>query len=131
MSLFKSNAWKYRHEGNCCLILPLSELIISSDKGIFVSMNQSREIKSFIFSQYFSDGLRITFGVLLPSLVFYNLGHLSVGLTISLGALCVSIADNPGPVVHKRNGMLFCVLFVFLTALITSLLNWNPVFVGL
>lgn len=94
-------------------------------------MNQSREIKSFIFSQYFSDGLRITFGVLLPSLVFYNLGLLSVGLTISLGALCISIADNPGPVVHKRNGMLFCILFVFLTALITSLINWNPVLVGL
>ncbi len=94
-------------------------------------MNQTREIKSFIFSQYFSDGLRITFGVLLPSLVFYNLGLLPVGLTISLGALCVSIADNPGPVIHKRNGMLFCILFVFLTALLTSLINWNPILVGL
>lgn len=94
-------------------------------------MNQSREIKSFIFSQYFSDGLRITFGVLLPSLVFYNLNLLSVGLTISLGALCVSIADNPGPVVHKRNGMLFCNLFVFLTAVLTSLINWSPILVGL
>ncbi|MGV3684938.1 MAG: FUSC family membrane protein [Daejeonella sp.] len=94
-------------------------------------MNHSREIKSFIFSQYFSDGLRITFGVLLPSLVFYNLNMLSVGLTISLGALCVSIADNPGPVVHKRNGMLFCNLFVFLTAILTGLINWNPILVGI
>ncbi|SKB34227.1 FUSC family protein [Daejeonella lutea] len=94
-------------------------------------MNQSREIKSFIFSQYFSDGLRITFGVLLPSLVFYNLNLLSTGLTISLGALCISIADNPGPVVHKRNGMLFCNLFVFLTAVLTSLVNWNPILIGI
>jgi uncharacterized membrane protein (TIGR01666 family) len=94
-------------------------------------MNQSREIRSFIFSQYFSDGLRITFGVLLPSLVFYNLDMLSVGLTISLGALCASIADNPGPVVHKRNGMLICNLFVFLTAILTGLINWNPILVGI
>lgn len=94
-------------------------------------MNQTREIKSFIFSQYFSDGLRITFGVLLPSLIFYQLDLLQTGLTISLGALCVSIVDNPGPVVHKRNGMLFCNLFVFITAILTGLINRNPLFVGL
>ncbi len=93
-------------------------------------MNQTREIKSFIFSQYFSDGLRITFGVLLPSLIFYQLDLLETGLTISLGALCVSIADNPGPVVHKRNGMLFCNLFIFLTALLTGMLNQNPILIG-
>lgn len=94
-------------------------------------MNQSREIKSFIFSQYFADGLRITFGVLLPSLLFYQLDQLSIGLTISLGALCVSISDNPGPVVHKRNGMLFCTLFILLTATLTSLVNWSPILIGL
>lgn len=94
-------------------------------------MNQSREIKTFIFSQYFSDGLRITFGVLLPSLIFHQLDQLAIGLTISLGALCVSIADNPGPVIHKRNGMLFCTLFVFLTALLTALINWSPILLGI
>lgn len=94
-------------------------------------MNQSREIKTFILSQYFSDGLRITFGVLLPSLIFYQLGLLAVGLTISLGALCVSIADNPGPITHKRNGMLFCNIFVFLTAVLTGLINSSPILIGI
>lgn len=94
-------------------------------------MNQSREIKTFILSQYFSDGLRITFGVLLPSLIFYQLGLLAVGLTISLGALCVSIADNPGPISHKRNGMLFCNIFVFLTAILTGLINSSPILIGI
>lgn len=94
-------------------------------------MKQSREVKNFIFSQYFSDGLRITFGVLLPSLAFYYLGHIEIGITISLGAICVSIADNPGPVVHKRNGMLFCNLFVFVTAILTGLINNNPVLIGI
>lgn len=89
-----------------------------------------REIKSFIFSQYFSDGIRISIGILLPSLVFYQLNLLPVGLTLSLGAMCVSIPDNPGPVIHKRNGMLFCTLFVFLTALLTGLINQYPVLLG-
>jgi len=94
-------------------------------------MRQSREIKTFIFSQYFSEGLRITFGVLLPSLVFFHLDQLEVGLTISLGAVCVSIADNQGPINHKRNGMLFCSIFVFLTTLLTGLINKYPILLGL
>ncbi len=94
-------------------------------------MRQSREIKTFIFSQYFSEGLRITFGVLLPSLVFFHLDQLEVGLTISLGAVCVSIADNQGPINHKRNGMIFCGIFVFFTTLLTGLINRYPVLLGL
>lgn len=93
-------------------------------------MKQSREIKTFFFSQYFSDGLRITFGVLLPSLIFYQLDLLSIGLTISLGAVCTSIADNQGPINHKRNGMLICTIFVFSTALITGLINKYPILIG-
>ncbi|NEU07112.1 FUSC family protein [Flavihumibacter sp. R14] len=93
-------------------------------------MNQSREIKTFVFSQYFSDGLRITFGVLLPALICYQLDKIEIGLTISLGALCVSIVDNPGPVLHKRNGMLFCNLFVFITAILTGYINEYPILVG-
>ena len=93
-------------------------------------MKQSREIVNFIYSQYFSDGLRITFGVLLPSLIFYQLDRIEIGLTVSLGALCVSIVDNPGPVIHKRNGMLFCNLFIFATAILTGLINAYPIFIG-
>lgn len=94
-------------------------------------MKQSREIKTFFFSQYFSDGLKITFGVLLPSLVFYQLDLLSIGLTISLGAVCTSIADNQGPINHKRNGMLFCTFFVFSTVLLTGLINNCPILIGI
>jgi uncharacterized membrane protein (TIGR01666 family) len=93
-------------------------------------MKQSREIKTFIFSQYFSDGLKITLGVLLPSLIFYQLNLLSIGITISLGAFTASIADNPGPINHKRNGMLLSILFVFLTAILTGLINKYPIFIG-
>ena len=93
-------------------------------------MRQSREIKTFIFSQYFSEGLRITFGVLLPSLVFFHLDQLEIGLTISLGAVCVSLTDNQGPINHKRNGMIFCNIFIFLTALLTGFINKYPILLG-
>jgi len=89
-------------------------------------MKQTREIKNFIFSQYFSDGLRITFGVLLPPLLFSQAGHLQTGITVSLGAITTSIPDNPGPVSHKRNGMLACIFFMIVTAMLTGLINQYP-----
>src|SRR5688572_27709495 len=92
--------------------------------------NQAREIQYFLFSQYFSDGLRITLGVLLPSLLFARLGHFQIGLTLSLGALCASITDSPGPVVHKRNAMLLTSFTTFLVALITGFARLNPYVLG-
>lgn len=94
-------------------------------------MKNSKTIKNFLYSHYFSDGLKISFGVVLPALIFARLGQFSTGITISLGALCVSIADNPGPVLHKRNGMLYANLFIFLTAILTGLLNPYPLLVAI
>lgn len=91
---------------------------------------QTREIQSFFYSQYFSDGLRITFGVLLPSLVLAQVNMLETGLTLSLGALCVSGADNPGPVMHKRNGMLICSALMFIVAIITGFARLNVFTLG-
>lgn len=92
---------------------------------------QTREIKSFFYSQYFSDGLRITFGVLLPSILMAQFNQLETGLTLSLGALCVSGADNPGPVIHKRNGMLICGLLMFIVAIATGFARLNVVSMGI
>src|SRR5690606_15794797 len=88
-------------------------------------MVETREIKSFIHSHYFSDGLRIAFGGVLPSLLLAQFGMLNAGIIISLGALTTSIADGPGPLIHKKNGMLFCILFIFITALTTGFVNEN------
>ncbi|MGX5690200.1 FUSC family membrane protein [Arcticibacter tournemirensis] len=90
-------------------------------------MNQTREIKNFIFSQYFSDGLRISAGVLLPPLLLSQMGYLENGIAVSMGAIVTSIPDNPGAVVHKRNGMLFCILFMVVTSLLTGFINDYPV----
>jgi len=94
-------------------------------------MERSQQIRYFLFSQYFSDGVRITLEIIIPSVIFSYLGDLKTGLALSLGALCVSISDGPGPVIYKRNGMLFCNLFVFISALLTGFLNHNPFTLGI
>jgi len=84
-----------------------------------------KDIVSFFYSQYFSDGLRITIGVLMPSLVMAQLGHFDTGVSLSLGALAVSTVDSPGPLAHKRNAMAISCLCIFIVAVITGFARLN------
>lgn len=79
-------------------------------------------LKQFLFSQYFNDGIRITIGILFPSLICYHFGYTEIGIATSLGALCVSIPDNPGPLEHRRNAMLITLALGVAVALITGIL---------
>ena len=89
-------------------------------------MNKSsRQVSYFLSSQYFSDGLRTTLSILLPSLVWAQFGELQTGLAMSLGALNVSLSDAPGPDMHRRNGMAATALFGFLVTLITGFARMN------
>src|SRR5689334_14238297 len=93
-------------------------------------MDYLKQYKSFISSYYLDSGLRITAGVVLPAIIlsFFNL--LSIGIIVSLGAMCVSGADNPGPIHHRRNGMLICSLLVFLESILTGLSAPYPIASG-
>ncbi len=91
---------------------------------------KTQNLRYFLFSQYLADGVRVTLEILLPALIFAQFGMLTTGISISLGALCVSIADAPGPVEHKRNGMLYCNLFIFPVALLTGFLNHDIFLLG-
>lgn len=94
-------------------------------------MEKSQQIRYFFFSQYLADGIRITLEIVIPAFVFSLLGDMETGLALSLGALCVSSSDGPGPVVHKRNGMLYCNIFIFISALLTGWLNHNMLLLGI
>jgi uncharacterized membrane protein (TIGR01666 family) len=91
----------------------------------------TREINSFFYSQYFSDGLRISAGILLPSLVLLEFGMFDLGLTLSLGALCICVIDNPGPLTHKRNAMAIGNLCLFIVAVTTGFARLNVFTLGL
>lgn len=90
-----------------------------------------RNIQDFLLSTYFADGLRITIGVLLPSLILAQFGMLKYGMTLSLGALCVSVVDSPGPMVHRRNAMLITALLIFAFSILTGLTNKSHYFIGI
>lgn len=89
-----------------------------------------RNIQDFLLSTYFADGLRITIGVLLPSLILAQFGLLTYGMTLSLGALCVSVVDSPGPMLHRRNAMFVTTALIFVFSIITGLTNKSHYFIG-
>ena len=62
----------------------------------------------------------MTCGIVLPAFLFGFFDLLPIGIVISTGALCVSITDSPGPVHHRANGMMFCILIVSLVSIITN-----------
>lgn len=88
------------------------------------------EVKGFVLSQYFGDGLRITFGVVLPSLILAQFDLLKIGISFSLGAVCASIADSPGPITHRRNGMFLTIGLVTIISLLTSLVGLSVYTLG-
>jgi uncharacterized membrane protein (TIGR01666 family) len=92
---------------------------------------QTKEIKSFFFSQYFSDGLRMSLGILIPALVLLQFNLFDLGIALSLGALCICVIDNPGPVLHKRNAMAIGNLCLFIVAVTTGFARLNPYTLGL
>lgn len=90
-----------------------------------------RDTQDFLLSNYFVEGLRVTFGILCPSLIMAHFGMLQYGMTLSLGALCVSIVDSAGPIRHRRNAMLITTALIFIVTIIIGLTNKNDIFIGL
>lgn len=86
-----------------------------------------QEVRNFIYSYHFSTGLRTTISVVVPSVVCSLLGNLPLGIVISLGALATALSDVPGTAIHKRNGTLIAIGFIWITALTTSLTMPFPV----
>jgi uncharacterized membrane protein (TIGR01666 family) len=115
--------------------LRYDEIFVNSYISLFseicFAMIQTKEIKSFFFSQYFSDGLRISLGILLPALTALQFNEFDLGITLSLGALCICVIDNPGPVIHKRNGMAVGNLCLFIVAVTTGFARLNVYTLGL
>jgi uncharacterized membrane protein (TIGR01666 family) len=90
-------------------------------------MDYVKEYRSFISSHYINEGVRVSAGILIPALVLGHFGEIQTGIAVALGALAVSIADNPGPIHHRRNGMIVSGAIAFFIALVsgyTSSVDW-------
>ena len=113
-----------------CCFAPLREISLSlPHQNPFRLRTELRinTIKNFLYSYHFSNGLRTTVSVVMPSLVFAYFGELGLGIVASLGALCTAISDVPGTIVHKRNGLVISTILIFLTALGTGLVLPYPI----
>lgn len=93
-------------------------------------MDYQLEFRKFISSQYLYMGLRITAGVIIPSVVLYHYGMLAAMIGIPLGALFVSLTDNPGPIAHRRNGMLISIGLNFLVAVLATYSRVSSFMIG-
>ena len=88
-------------------------------------LSSEKEVKSFFFSQYFSDGLRMSLGILIPALTLLQFDRFEQGIALSLGAVCICVTDSPGPILHKRNAMAIGNLCMFIVALTTGFARFN------
>ena len=93
-------------------------------------MKYARSYKSFVNSQYLYEGVKVTAGILIPALLMSYFGLLNTGILISLGAMCVSITDSPGPILHRRNGMVACILSVFVVSVLVGFVAGSPWLLG-
>jgi len=94
-------------------------------------MDYIREYKSFINSHYLNGAIRITVGITLPAILLGYFNNLSVGIAVSIGAMCVGNTDNPGPIHHRRNGMIACVIIIFIVSLLTGLVAGSRLLTGI
>ncbi|WP_437918247.1 FUSC family membrane protein [Sphingobacterium sp. LRF_L2] len=88
-------------------------------------MEKTKEISNFFYGQYFSEGLKITIGCIVPVLVSATLGHFEIGTLISLGALLVGLSDTPGAPSHRRLGMLSTAILCMITYVIIIHVNFS------
>jgi uncharacterized membrane protein (TIGR01666 family) len=94
-------------------------------------MDYRTTYRSFINSYYLSEGLRITFGLTLPAIIGTYLNHENIGITLSIGAVCVAIVDNAGPVVHRKNAMVVCNAVIFIASLLTGFAVGSAIATGI
>ena len=94
-------------------------------------MDYRTQYRSFINSYYLSEGIRITVGLTLPTIIGTFLHHEEIGITFSIGAICVTIVDSAGPILHRKNAMLVCNAVIFIASLLTGLAVRSPWLTGI
>lgn len=80
-----------------------------------------QEVQKFVSSQYWYSGFRITAGVMVPLIVFILTGTLQSAIPFLWGSLFVSLTDTPGPIHHRRNGMVAAIILNTFVVLLTAL----------
>jgi len=94
-------------------------------------MDYIKEYKKFVTGHYLSSGVRITAGIVLPAIVLNYFNLLGAGIVVSLGAMCASTPDSPGPIIDRRNAMAACVITTAAVAVLTGIASAHPLLLGI
>jgi len=94
-------------------------------------MDYQLQFRKFISSQYLYTGIRITMGVIIPAYVLFKYGLLVDLIALPIGALFISLTDNPGPIEHRRNGMLTAIVLSFIVLLVAGYSRGHSVLISI
>ncbi|HEY0295028.1 MAG TPA: FUSC family membrane protein [Bordetella sp.] len=91
------------------------------------------DLRRFLYSHYFFNGLRQAIGLLLPVVVMGGVfGEYRLGMVATFGAQCLAIIDQPGsPRRHRANELISGMVLGGLTTAITGLASSHPVLIWL
>ncbi|ANI88576.1 hypothetical protein A9P82_04260 [Arachidicoccus ginsenosidimutans] len=85
-----------------------------------IKMRNIAEVRKFTNGYYWYFGMRLTFAILLPSIILYHYGILNQYILVPFGTLMLGFTDVIGSL-HRRTGALFTgVVCFFICALIAG-----------
>ena len=114
-----------------CFFLVGSTCETINTLSLYQVMDYIKQYKSFINSHNLNGAVRITAGIILPAILLGYFHNLSTGIVVSIGAMCVGNTDNPGPIHHRRNGMIACVIIIFISSLLTGAVAGDHLLTGI
>lgn len=82
-----------------------------------------RILRKYLSSQNLYTSLRLTAAALLPSVVLYHFNLLAGAIVFPLGAIFTGLTDSPGPVHHRRNGLVFSIVLNFVIILLAGVIH--------
>lgn len=94
-------------------------------------MDYPLAFRKFVTSQYLYSGIRTTAAVLIPAIILYEYDVLATMISIPLGAMITSLADNPGPPQHRRNAMLVSLGLNLMLIIISGFTKHSPLLIGI
>ncbi len=101
----------------------LKPIVLKFSKNILSST--FKDLSEYFKSTDFSKAILLGIALTIPIIVGVKLGALTIGITITVGALLASPSDVSGSIRHKITGILFATLLAMIVSLIGGYLHMS------
>lgn len=92
-------------------------------------MNYATELKKFATSQSIYSAVRISFAIVLPSLILAHFGILKEYFLFPLATSFVGLTDQAGPFIRRRNALILAIISFFIVSVVASLIKNLPILI--